>query len=150
MRSTVRAIVCGASVMSTVLSLALLASPASAARTGGAGVTQAETKPSWAFVDYQTRVCVDSAFGRKSYVIAWLAGTWKETIQIDLEGLPPGSTSSPGVIGPGSSDGATAGGGVIFNIPPTPVGVYDAAMWGSDGTVRRTMPVTIDVKTRCW
>ena len=149
MRSTFRAVICGAGIVSSVLSLSLLASPAAEARTGGAGVTPAETTPTWTLVDYQTRVCVDAAFGRKSYVFAWPAGTWTKTIQIDLEGLPPGSTSSPGVIGPGSSDGGKALGGVIFTIPPTPVGVYDAALWATDGTVRHSVPVTIDVRTRC-
>ena len=144
MRSTVRTIICGFSIMSSVLSVCLLAGPAAAAQTGDA------TTATWTLVDYQTRVCVDAAFGRKSYVFAWPSGRWDNTIQIDLENLPPGSTSSPGVIGPGSSDGGTALGGVIFTIPPTPVGVYNAAMWGSDGTVRRSMPVTIEVKPRCW
>jgi hypothetical protein len=143
MRSTIRAVVCGFSIMS----LSLLASPGAVAQTG---VSQGETTASWTLADPGSRVCVDAAYGRKSYVIAFPSGHWDNTLTIGLQALPPGSTSSEGVIAPGSSDGSYGLGGVTFDIPPTPIGVYDAAMWATDGRVRRSMPVTIDVKARCW
>jgi hypothetical protein len=135
--------------MSSVLTLSLLGVSTAAAQPGGTGATSGETTATWTLVDYPTRICVSSASGRSSYLIAWPLGRWEKTITLGLRGLPPGSTSTTGVIAPGSGDGRTGLGGLGFTIPPTPVGVYDAAMWGSDGTVHRSVPVTFDVKERC-
>jgi hypothetical protein len=38
---------------------------------------------------------------------------------------------------------------MLVHIPPTPPGTYQAAIYGQGGNERQTVPVVIDVRSRC-
>jgi hypothetical protein len=142
-RSTHRAVTWGLGVLSGALTLTLLGSPPATAATA--------TPPpaAWTLVDYNARICVDAEIGRQTYLIAWIEGTWHTQLEIGTEGLPAGSYSPPSPVAPGSDDGHSAQGGMLVHIPPTPPGTYPAAMYARGGNARQTVPVIIDVRTRC-
>nr|WP_062338522.1 DUF5980 family protein [Herbidospora sakaeratensis] len=104
----------------------------------------------WTLRDLQQRICVDAAYGRSTYFLVSVEGTWSSTIGATVQNLPPGSsTSGTSPIPPGSNYGGTVQTAVGVTIPPTPVGVYAAQLRATDGTDVQTVPLTVDVRSRC-
>lgn len=151
--------------LTTGLALALAptlatSTPAAAgARTGSTGATTvapfaaapaAPAAPAgWTLMDYQQAICIDAAYGRKTYFWIFIAGDRPVPITIGAEGLPAGSESTSVAIPPGSNGGSTALAGVWVSIPPIPVGVYTAALYTDDGVEKQTVPITIRSQQRC-
>ena len=105
----------------------------------------------WQLVDYQQSACFSPSVTTAYYGI-WIRGRWTRPIDIGISNLPSGGTywTSYAPIPPGSSDGIYSLAYVGVQIPSTtPVGTYTASLWASDGRVTRSVPVTLDVRTRC-
>ena len=121
-----------------------------------AQITNASAQPMlartrWQLVDYQQSACFSSSATTAYYGI-WIKGRWTRPIDIGISNLPSGGTywTSYAPIPPGSSDGVYSLAYVGVQIPSTtPVGIYTASLWASDGRVTQSVPVTLEVKTRC-
>jgi hypothetical protein len=126
------------------------------AGTSPAQITSASAQPifarsNWRLVDYQQSACFSPSVTTAWYGI-WIKGRWTRPIDIGISNLPSGGTYSTSYapIPPGSSDGVYSLAYVGVQIPSTtPVGTYTASLWASDGRVTRSVPVTLDVRTRC-
>ncbi len=104
----------------------------------------------WTLRDLGQRICVDSVYGRSTYFLVSVDGTWSSTIGATIHDLPPGSTTSgTSPIPPGSNSSGTVQTAVGVSIPPTPVGVYTARLQATDGTDTQNVPLTVDVRARC-
>ncbi|MCA2214085.1 DUF5980 family protein [Jidongwangia harbinensis] len=143
MRSTPRAVTWSLSILSGVLTLSLLGSPPAAAAT-----STPPAPTTWKLAEFHTRICVDAEVGRGGYFIVWIDGTWHTTLEVGVEDLPPGSTSTVTPVAPQPSEGSRAT-GMLWDIPPSPPGTYQGAIYAADGSVRQTIPLTVDVRTRC-
>ncbi|MCC8243385.1 DUF5980 family protein [Saccharothrix luteola] len=155
MRSTSRAV---GPVLTLVAALAPpLAGPVAAA--------SAETTPqahTWHLQDWgdPQRMCVQHGSGdqvHRSYFIFAVTGTWSTNLYFGMHGLPPGWTATESHLPPGSNhpdpdDGATTINGWILVDGPVsvPLGVYDAKIRVSDGTVTETAPTEIVVTAQSW
>ena len=135
---------------------ALLAMLVTAVLVVGAPLVDAATArprpPStWHLVDAGQRACF-SARVTDSYFGVWLSGRWTREINVGASGLPAGGgyDTSYAPIPPGSSTGVYSLAYVHVKLAPgTAVGVYTASLWASDGSRTQSVPVVLDVRTRC-
>jgi hypothetical protein len=130
------------------LALTLPASlPAAAAAPAD---TRSSSAATWTLLQFNQQVCSQPGGWPGTYVLATLKGSWSKTVRTGIRNLPPGSSSLGGSsIPPGSNDGERVLSLIHLSIAPTPVGVYHAEVWASDGKVTQTDSVTINVRERC-
>ncbi len=147
MKSTHRAVRLAVG-LTTGLALALLGSSPAVAGAARGGVTT--TSATWTLVDYQQSACITSSIGRTTYFLVVIQGSWSRPITPAAQNLPAGSqgsTSAP--IPPGSNYSGVVQSMVWVGMPPTPVGVYTAAIRASDGVTTQTVPLTLRVQASC-
>jgi hypothetical protein len=131
--------------------LTSLAAVATAALCVGLGPAGSARAPTWQLVDYHQSACFSPRV-TTSYFGIWISGKWKHSIDVGAQGLPAGATywTSYAPIPPGSSTGVYSLAYVAVQLATgTPVGTYTAALWATDGKSRQTVPITINMTTRC-
>jgi len=131
--------------------LTSLAAVFTAALCVGLGSATSARAPAWQLMDYQQSACYSPRV-TTNYFGIWIKGTWKRPINIGAQGLPAGATqwNSYAPIAPGSSTGVYSLAYVAVQLPATtPVGTYTAALWATDGRSRQTVPITLNMTTRC-
>lgn len=108
----------------------------------------------WTLVDDHQSICYFFPQGTAdtNYYGVWIQGRWTRPIAVGVSHLPAGAQtwtfSAP--IPPGSSDGIGGLADVAVQLPATtPPGSYTARLWASDGTVTETVPVVLQVQSRC-
>lgn len=132
------------------LALALFSGPPAAA-AGGATSATYDAPVTWKLLDYQQAICVDTRYGRSTYFLIVIQGSWSAPIEVTARELPDGSTAGTphAFIPPGSNDDHNVLTLVPVVVPPTPIGVYGAVLWASDAVETQTVPITIRVQERC-
>ncbi|ROP42095.1 DUF5980 family protein [Saccharothrix texasensis] len=132
---------------------------------GPLGVASAETTAqdqTWQLEEWDRpqRMCVQHGTDdrvHRSYFIFAVTGDWSTNLDYGMRDLPPGWTSTESVLPPGSNHpdpddgGVTINGWLLVGGPVSvPMGVYDAQIRVSDGTVTESTPVEIVVTTASW
>ncbi|WP_327103452.1 DUF5980 family protein [Nonomuraea glycinis] len=118
--------------------------------------TTAATASTWELDDMDQRICIHTTDGHWTYFLVQINGSWSKVIQSKLENLPPGFTSMDGLlVGPGSNPSRPGGQAIVqslieMKVAPLPVGTYTASLTATDGTETQSVPVTINVKVRCY
>jgi hypothetical protein len=118
--------------------------------------TTAAAASTWELDDMDQRICIQTNDGHWTYFLVQINGSWSTVIQSKLENLPPGFTSKDGsLVGPGSNPTHPGGQAIVqslveMKVAPLPVGVYTALLTATDGTEAQSVPVTINVKVRCY
>ncbi len=128
------------------IAAAIVLSAVLATAAAGAG-----TASRWQLVDDHQSACF-SPNVTSSYYGIWISGRWRHTIDVGARALPAGGSFSTSYapIAPGSSTGEYSLAYVRVQIPAaTPVGSYSATLWASDGKHTQTVPITLNIKTRC-
>jgi hypothetical protein len=108
-------------------------------------------QPAWHLVDYAQRACFD-AHVTDSYFGVWINGRWNRAIDVGARRLQPGGgySTSYAPIAPGSSSGVYSLAYVHVTVTPTtPIGVYTASLWASDGSTSQAVPIILDVRATC-
>jgi hypothetical protein len=129
--------------------LALTLPALSAAATADTRSSSATTAATWTLRQLDQQVCSQPGGLLGTYVMTVVEGRWSTAIKTGIRNLPPGSSSLGGSTLPPNSSDENDVGIVHLSIAPTPVGVYHAEVWVSDGKVTQTDPVTINVRERC-
>ncbi|WP_367128077.1 DUF5980 family protein [Saccharothrix sp. HUAS TT1] len=106
------------------------------------------------------RMCVQQGSGsgvHRSYLIFAVTGEWSTNLDFGMGGLPPGWTATQSHIPPGSNypdpddGGVTVNGWISVGGPSSaPLGVYDAEIRVSDGTVTETARAEVVITTASW
>ena len=111
--------------------------------------------PTWKVVDLHDRRCYQIGGGSSpgSYAVV-LSGSWTKPITIGIDDLAPGATATPlqSPIPAGSSDGTKELAYVQVGVARRQAvpGTYTMSLWASDGSTRRSVPVTlVEQTTRC-
>ncbi len=105
----------------------------------------------WQLVDYGQAACF-SANVHDAYYGVWISGRWSRPINVGASALPAGASfdTSYAPIPPGSSTGVYSLAYVHVRMTTNPpVGTYTASLWATDGTTTRSVPIVLNVKTRC-
>jgi hypothetical protein len=125
------------------------------ARIDGRGPgSTAEAAPrsvTWQLVDNHQAICFTTR-SNIGYFGIWIKGKWSRTVNVGISGLPSGGTftTSYAPIASGAGSGQRSLAYVAARLPAsTPIGSYTASLWASDGRSRQTVPVTLNVKTKC-
>jgi len=117
----------------------------------GAAVARPRPASTWHLVDYAQKACFSPRV-TDSYYGVWISGRWTHAISVGAGRLPSGSgyDTSYAPIAPGSSTGEYSLAYVHVKLAPsTPVGLYTASLWASDGSRTQSVPVVLDVRARC-
>ncbi|MFC5057148.1 DUF5980 family protein [Saccharothrix xinjiangensis] len=132
---------------------------------GSSPVASAEANPrthAWHLKEFDVtpRMCVQHNPGgwiQNSYFIFSVTGSWSTDLDFGMRDLPPGWTATGSHIPPGSNYPDPDDGGVRINgfiqvggPVSTPIDVYEARIWVSDGTVTETVPAEIVITTASW
>lgn len=136
------------------LALVTAVSPSTAAATGGAGSApatapahaSAATEATWHLAPYEQRACIPANASYWTYFVGFIAGSWSTPLNVDVQGLPPGtdSTLPHPPIAPRSNGAQYIGTvWVAMTLPPLDFGEYRAEMKVTDGVVTQTMPIVI-------
>jgi hypothetical protein len=106
------------------------------------------------------RMCVRHSAGggdHWSYLIFAVTGNWSTNLDYGMRDLPPGWTATEAHLPPGSNYPDPDDGGITINgwlevegPVSVPIGVYQAEIWVSDGTVTETSRADIVVTTASW
>ncbi|WP_129840289.1 DUF5980 family protein [Streptomyces sp. RFCAC02] len=110
----------------------------------------------WTLVDYPgypQRLCLPpESSWPGAYFLTPIHGTWSTVIETGVRNLPPGSSSSGGMVHPSEwdPDDHEYIGMVPVSLAPAPAGDYIAELWASDGTETQTIPVVISYQYDCY
>lgn len=152
MRSTSRVARLALAVATGLALMVAVSSPAAAVTGSGnsaATVVMAGTTagpgPTWVLKDFSESQCVSAEFGRWTYFMVQVSGTWSTTLYASLADFPEGSETMIIPIQPGAYRIHL----IPVTIPPIPVGMYAAELQVTDGTVTQTSSIELRSQGRC-
>ena len=141
----------GALLIAVLLAVSVLATPVAARHRPAPPPPPPPAPANWQLVDYSQKICFTSTSTTGWFGI-WISGTWTHSVSIGIDGLPAGGsfTTSYAPIAPGTSTGVYSLAYVGVQLASkTPVGSTTASLWASDGTTKKSVPVTIVVQASC-
>ncbi len=135
-----------AATVATMLLALVGSTPVSAAPA----TTTTHTPSTWTLVDLPQRLCATPDDPRALYFFVVLDGTWSTSITVGYTGMPAGvEVYSPLTALPGSGDGHVVQILAAFRLSGVAPSRYVPQLWATDGAVTQSVPVVLDVQSRC-
>lgn len=112
--------------------------------------TAKDAPPTWTLVDVGQRQCAEPDDPRTLYYFVILEGTWSVPVVVSYTGLPAGTELyGVSVAQPGTGDGHVVRSLAAFRLHGAALGRYTPKLWATDGVAAQSVPVTLDIRSRC-